>query len=610
MTAHKKIERIAVMIVTATLVVAFVFCNGSIFGIESRAYAIGYEERIFDTSRVHEIDIVMNDWEGFIAGCESEEYASCNVVIDGESYKNVAIRGKGNTSLSSVKRMGSERYSFKLEFDHFDDGRSYHGLDKLCLNNLIQDNTYMKDYLAYTLMNDFGVDAPLCSYAYITVNGKDWGLYLAVEAVEDSFLKRNYGDDHGELYKPDSLGFGGGRGNGRDFEMPEMPDMNDIPDAEAMAEAFAGRQMQEGAGMNGRAAGGLFGGGFGGMGSDDVKLKYIDDEPESYSNIFDNAKTDVNTADKKRLIAALKALSDSGDKEGVVDKDEVIRYFVVHGYLVNGDSYTGQMVHNYYLYEEDGCLSMIPWDYNLAFGSFQRSSAASSVNAPIDTPVSGGAADRPMIAWIFEDEESLDEYHELYEEFVCGTDVTALIDETAAMIDGFVKIDPTAFCSYEEFKGGVSAIREFAALRSESVKGQLKGDIPSTEEGQKNDPGALVDTGTLDLSAMGSMQMGMMGGRGGFTLRDDGEDNDEGKTQGRSRMPDRSGTPEMSRMPDMSNMPDMPNMPDMQGRGGFPGGMPQQEDEKASAAELILLGVLGLLLAGGILIAWKYPSGR
>ena len=118
---------------------------------------------------------------------------------------------------------------------------------------------------------------------------------------------------------------------------------------------------------------------------------------------------------------------------------------------------------------------MIPWDYNLAFGSFQRSSAASSVNAPIDTPVSGGAADRPMIAWIFEDEESLDEYHDLYEEFVCGTDVTALIDETAAMIDGFVKIDPTAFCRYEEFKGGVSAIREFAALRSESVKGQLKG---------------------------------------------------------------------------------------------------------------------------------------
>ena len=57
-------------------------------------------------------------------------------------------------------------------------------MDKLSLNNVIQDNTYMKDYLAYQMMNEFGVSAPLCSFAYITVNGEDWGLYLAVEGVE------------------------------------------------------------------------------------------------------------------------------------------------------------------------------------------------------------------------------------------------------------------------------------------------------------------------------------------------------------------------------------------------------------------------------------------
>ena len=80
----------------------------------------------------------------------------------------------------------------------------------------------MKDYLAYTLMGDFGVAAPLCSYAYITVNGEDWGLYLAVEGVEDAFLKRNCGSDYGNLYKPDSLSFGGGRGNGKDFNMEDF----------------------------------------------------------------------------------------------------------------------------------------------------------------------------------------------------------------------------------------------------------------------------------------------------------------------------------------------------------------------------------------------------
>ena len=109
------------------------------------------------------------------------EINSCNVTIDGETAKNVGIRGKGNTSLSSVSSMDSDRYSFKIEFDQYDSTLSYHGLDKPSLNNLIQDNTYMKDYLVYTMMNEFGAAAPLCSFVYITVNGEDWGLYLEEE---------------------------------------------------------------------------------------------------------------------------------------------------------------------------------------------------------------------------------------------------------------------------------------------------------------------------------------------------------------------------------------------------------------------------------------------
>lgn len=147
---------------------------------------------------------------------------SCAVVIDNEAYKNVAIRAKGNTSLSSVAAYGNNRYSFKIEFDHFDSGKSYHGLDKLSLNNIIQDNTYMKDYLCYQMMGYMGVDAPLCSYVWITVNGEAWGLYLAVESVEDSFLERNYGTSYGELYKPDSQSMGGGCGNGADISETEL----------------------------------------------------------------------------------------------------------------------------------------------------------------------------------------------------------------------------------------------------------------------------------------------------------------------------------------------------------------------------------------------------
>ncbi len=186
---------IAALTLALTLLLSFAKAAGAIGAI---ARTLGYEAKLFDTSYVHSIDIVMDadDWQSFLDTAESEGYAICSVTIDGETVKNCAIRAKGNTSLSNVKQYGNDRYSFKIEFDHYDDTLTYHGLDKLLLNNNIQDNTLMKDYLTYRMMAYMGVDAPLVSYAFITVNGEDFGLYLALEAVEESFLERNYGADY------------------------------------------------------------------------------------------------------------------------------------------------------------------------------------------------------------------------------------------------------------------------------------------------------------------------------------------------------------------------------------------------------------------------------
>ena len=633
MSTSRKIDRICISVLAATLVITILFMNGKSLGLESAARVLGYEKRLFDTSTVHRVDIVMDDWDSFIETCENEEYAACTVVIDGEKYKNIGIRAKGNTSLSNVRQMGSQRYSFKLEFDQYESGKSYYGLDKLCLNNLIQDNTMMKDYLVYTMMADFGADTPLCSFVYITVNGEDWGLYLAVEGLEDSFLERSYGSNAGELYKPDSMSFGGGRGNGKDFNMEEFRKSNeesedgeetaegeenaegkesgtaenggfqggdfpggfpggdssgnfpggdfsggfpggdssgnfpggDLPDGFPGGGASggfpggdfsggtgsmpqdggfeAGSMPQDGAAVTGETPAGSgaaeegnaafgstaqesasadgsstqdksgrsggFGGGFGGMfGSDDVKLKYVDDDPDSYSNIFDNAKTDVSKADQKRLISALKNLSEYTDLEDTLDMDEVLRYFVVHNFVCNGDSYTGSMIHNYYLHEQDGKLGMIPWDYNLAFGTFQSGDAEGSVNESIDEPVSrGDVDDRPMVGWIFSDEKYTEEYHALFAEFLdrwfSDGQLASLIEQTAEMIRPYVEKDPTKFCTTEEFESGVSAISEFVTLRAEAVSRQLQGDDTA------------VETGDLDLSDMGTMSMGG-GGKGGF----------------------------------------------------------------------------------------------
>lgn len=592
MSGSKNFEKAAWSVTAFMLIITILFMNGASLGITVKARTLGYETRLFDNSKVHSVDIVMDDWEELIENAADEEYYMANIVIDGEAYKNVGIRAKGNTSLSNVASMGSERYSLKVEFDHYDSTKTYYGLDKLCLNNLIQDSTMMKDYLVYTMMNKFGVASPLCSFVYITVNGNDWGLYLAVEGIEDGFLTRNY-DSVGELYKPDSMSFGGGRGNGKDFNMDEVmgnfdfsedfgknmpnaqnkfdengtdmpknsdmntdmqkvPSMNDKDDSQR---GFDIGNMNFGLSLDEdtiRAAFKKFGidesildnvdfdnisvntvmslissldqstlqnlmselmgsmdmsnFDFGGMsmGSSDVKLQYVDDDFDSYSNIWNNAKTDITDSDKTRLINSLKQLSEYENIDSVVDIDSVLRYFVVHNYVCNGDSYTGSMIHNYYLYEKDGKLSMIPWDYNLAFGTFTGGQANSTINEPIDSPVSD-PDDRPMWGWILSDEKYTELYHEYFSEFLETVDISEIIDNAYELIKGYVEKDPTKFYSYDEFETGVEVLREFCLLRSQSISMQIENKNTATST-------TYVDASGINLSDMGSMSMG--GGMG------------------------------------------------------------------------------------------------
>lgn len=385
----------------------------------------------------------------------------------------------------------------------------------------------MKDYWSYTFMNQMGLASPLCSYTEIYVNGEYWGLYLAVEGVEEAFLERNYGEDYGELYKPDSLSFGGGRGNGQAFDMQDFEKKLQGDDTEEQAAADenaandnAAPTMPQDIQRATRINRGDFkqGGGMGGMGSSDVKLQYIDDDPDSYANIFDNAKTKVKKKDQARLIAALKKLSE-GDTSAV-DTDAVAMYMAVHNFLCNGDSYTGSMVHNYYLYEKDGVMSMIPWDYNLAIGGFTGGSdATGTVNTAIDTLVSGGDdSDRPMAGWITASEESLALYHEKYQQFIDTVFTSGWFesefDRVSAMIAPYVEKETRAFYTYEEFQTAADTLKAFCLKRAQSVQGQLDGSIPATSAAQQGSD-ALIDASELSITAMGGMNNGKGGDRGG-----------------------------------------------------------------------------------------------
>ncbi|MDR1263829.1 MAG: CotH kinase family protein [Oscillospiraceae bacterium] len=611
MSKSKYTTAICLVITALMLVTTCLFYAGESLGITVARADMPYAASLFSNDKVHTIDIVVNDgsWSNMLANVRAEEYIPVTVVIDGRKVSNVGIRPKGNSSLSTIAMSDSDRCSFKVEFDHYVTGRTYLGLDKLALNNVAQDNTYMKDFVSYKLMAAAGADAPLCSFIYITVNGEDWGLYLAVEGIEESFANRVYGANYGQIYKPDSMdmnqGMQGQDGGGQDrVQRPEFTGTFEFPDdmdfenfgsfedfenfgnfggagqrtpPEGMPEGFPGGAMPQGEGTMPGAAqqpggeenpqqdraqfgGGWEGlGGFGGFGrggGSATSLVYTDDDPASYSAIFDNAAFNAASADESRLIASLKNLNERIDLEKTVDITKVLNYFAAHNFTVNSDSYTGNMVHNYYLYEKDGQLSMIPWDYNLAFGGMGGmgggilsrnaqgdpaaqgnagtvttavvDTATSSVNTPIDSLLSGSSGSRPMWDWIESDETYIEMYHAAYlnliESFFDSGEFGTLYDHTIALISPYVENDPTSFCTYDEFLAGQAALKEYCLLRAQSVLAQIHGAIASTTEAQTaSGYEGFVSAAAVDITAMGSNSRGFVNARGGFRMPTRGE---------------------------------------------------------------------------------------
>lgn len=446
-------------------------------GIETKNSEFSYENIVFNKNKVTTVDIEIaeEDWADMLENASAEELKQADITVNGKKVENVAIRTKGNLSLRSVVNSDSDRYSLKIDFDYYDDTKSLYGLKKLNLNNNYSDSTLMREYISYELMEQMGLPTPAHSYMYVTVNGEERGLFLGVEAVDETFLANNYGSN-GFLFKPD------------------------------------------------------------GTGSD---LKYISDDIEDYTGI--GLKTNEGNINQSKLVEMLDAINNGGDIEKYIDVDEMLRYFAVNTALVNLDSYQGNMKHNYYLYEQNGVFSIIPWDYNMSFGGFgagggriaggngenqadvttnmekpvaqnngqpdqtgdggmqqQRGGGVdmgmgmsgnlindSAINFSVTTPVSGTTLEeRPLLKALLSNDEYRDKYEGYLEElattYLTEEYVQSITKKLAVLLTTYVEADPTKFSTTEQFLEAVegeNSLPEFAKQRSESILRQLSGEL-------------------------------------------------------------------------------------------------------------------------------------
>ena len=122
---------------------------------------------------------------------------SATVTLDGETHQEVGVRKKGFLgSQSDIKP------SLKLRYDKYVDGQSLGGvMERITLNNGVQDPSMVNTCLAYQVFAAAGNPAPLCNFATVTVNGKNLGLYVHVEEIKPPFLARHFDSAEGNLYE-------------------------------------------------------------------------------------------------------------------------------------------------------------------------------------------------------------------------------------------------------------------------------------------------------------------------------------------------------------------------------------------------------------------------
>ena len=473
-----------------------------------------------------------DDWEFMQKYALTEKYAKADMWFDGECIPDIAVRPKGNSSLMTTVNRGSVRFSLKADLNFFNSARNLDGVKKLNFNNGFSDPTFMREVLAYELFEYMGLPTPRTSFVDLWINDTHLGLYTMVEQIDKTFLSNNFTNPNGNLYKPvapaaflnwteaDLLAQQARQATIKQSEDTDALDINlgggrlseimqALGEEEQMAEEtaipppprFPPRGIRPPEGLQQPA------------GITPPRNMAPGVQPRDFVEQM-SLKTNENKPDHSALLRFLDILNNEPDAtfqkeiEKVLDVDQVLRFLAVSTAVVHLDNYTGQFGHNYYLYECDGKFTIIPWDLNMAFGTFNSGiDRQGIINFFIDEPTAGPVAERPLVSRLLSVPSYLETYHGYLSELINGPfsydTMEARIDELARMIRPYVEDDTMKFFTMRDFEINLSeevrprmavpgmqlsiGLKAFVRERGESIRRQLDGTQPSTNNGKGNE---------------------------------------------------------------------------------------------------------------------------
>ena len=155
----------------------------------------------FDNGVIPQLKIELKESQAKKLREDARRYVKCKLIetlADGETtYTDVAIKLKG---AAGSFREFDDRPAFTLNMHKHEKDQTFHAMEKFHLNNSVQDESYLSEWLCSDIARDAKVPATRVTHARVWMNDRDLGLYVLKEGFDRPFLKRHFTDASGNFY--------------------------------------------------------------------------------------------------------------------------------------------------------------------------------------------------------------------------------------------------------------------------------------------------------------------------------------------------------------------------------------------------------------------------
>lgn len=371
---------------------------------------------MYDVMRVKEVKVrfAQKKWDVILDSLKQEgnnDRLLGQVTIDGVLYDSVGIRYKGNSSYHNVRSHDSSKLPFNIKVNYKKKKQSFPGgYTSLKLSNVFRDPSFLREVMSYEIARKY-MPAPKACFVKLYVNDVLIGLYNSTESIDENFLIKNYGYEEGTLLKCD-------------------------PSWRAKLKKDCNK-------------------------GDKASLMFQGEDTDCYKSNYE-LKSEKGWKDLVKLTQTLNENTKTIDQ--ILNIDQVLWMHAFNNVIVNLDSYSGRLCHNYYLFRDSfNVFHPLVWDMNLSFGGFRHDGTGTALTdekmIKLSPFIHYKSPNRPLISKLLSDPLNRKVYlahiRTIIKDNFKGSGFQSRANQLQQLIDYHVQKDTNKLYTYDAFKGNV-----------------------------------------------------------------------------------------------------------------------------------------------------------